>query len=325
MIEHLIEDLPLACEPIFGGKGTMKRIEGATNNPTDIVIGTSGTLLPLFRDGELNVSDMKYLLLDEVDVLLGDRSKMDTFMFLTNLVREELDQRSTMCQINMFGATIPKAVLSDIQRTIPNLKTYVHRHAHRPQKHIDQRFWFVTSKYKPKHFLIEMRKLLADPTTENRRTMVFCNHTSASEWLSHFLTANSIEHIKLNKNSDSQFREALLDKLATTNAPIITTDIGSRGLDLLDVKTVINFEFPYTYEDYIHRIGRTGRLGSFDRNCLAISYVSHKESLGLYHKVSNHQKGVSYPMLVNPSGVVETPVVPEDVVPLEGFDEGEED
>jgi len=163
---------------------------------------------------------------------------------------------SEMRQTLMFSATFPKT----IQKLAEDfLKEYVFLRVGRvgsTTDYITQRIWFVDDKDK-KDALLDVLDSV------DGLTLVFVETKRSADNLEEFLYQNNFSVISIHGDRSQKEREAALEAFRTQQARIlVATDVAARGLDVKDVKHVINYDMPHDIDDYVHRIGRTGRCGA---------------------------------------------------------------
>jgi ATP-dependent RNA helicase RhlE len=235
---------------LYGGLGPKTQIQ-ALEAGIDLLVSTPGRFLELYRKDTIVVKELKFLILDEAD-------KMMDMGFMPQ-IREILEKIPYKKRQNgLFSATFPEKVenLSHEFLEFP-LKIEVTPQA-TPASQVTQ-FVYQAENLKTKINALEF--FIQQPQFE--RVMVFCRSKDAVNQVEKYLTRkvlppDQVRVIHSNKgqntriNAMQQFREGLVKVL-------VTTDVASRGIDIPKVSHVINFDVPLIYEDYVHRIGRTGR------------------------------------------------------------------
>ncbi len=240
-----------------GGMNIERQIRDLKRRP-HIIIGTPGRLKDLLNRRVLNISHVTTFVLDEVDRML-DMGFVADIRQIASLLPE---QRQTLC----FSATMTPT----IQRTIGDfcqdyevisVKTGETNH------HIDQD---VVSFNDKDHKFEVLRELLENAATE--KVLVFGETKFGVQRLADNLEKHNIPAAAIHGNkSQSQRQRALNAFKANKVKVLVATDVAARGLDISDVAYVINFDQPQTYDDYVHRIGRTGRGGKTGK---ALTFVA---------------------------------------------------
>lgn len=256
----------LRIQAIYGGVGTKAQIE-AIKNGVDILIATPGRFMDLYLANELPVKQIKTLVIDEADRMM-DMGFMPQLRKIFEIIPRKR-------QNLLFSATFPEKVerLSADFLEFP-VKIEVTPQA-TPARQVNQVMYRVPN-LKTKINFIEY--LLQDRETFNR-VMIFTRTKANADAVSKYLERKELGPVKVihsNKgqntriNAVNEFKEGGLRVL-------VTTDVTARGIDITKVSHVINFDVPILYEDYVHRIGRTGR--AFQEGS-AITFVNKAEE---YH------------------------------------------
>lgn len=257
-------DLRLAA--IYGGIGPRTQIE-AIQAGIDILIATPGRFLELYLRKEVPVKQIKALVLDEAD-------RMMDMGFMPQL-RKIFEVIPNKRQNLLFSATYPVKV----ERLAEEFIEFPVRVEITPQatvaRKVEQELYRIPNMRTKINFL---EHLLQDKETYSR-VMIFARTKETADNVFKYLDRKHLGPAKVvhsNKgqntriNSMNEFKEGNLRIL-------VATDVASRGIDVVNVTHVINFDVPFVYEDYVHRIGRTGRAFQSGK---AISFVTNAE---LYH------------------------------------------
>merc|ERR1719445_2448953 len=118
-------------------------------------------------------------------------------------------------------------------------------------------------------------ELLDNEMAKNKKIIIFSNKASTSDFVQIFLNENKIDCINFNGAHHYKFRRETLDKFISGQVNVMScTDLISRGIDTSDVSHVINYDFPLNPADYIHRVGRVGRVNGV-KNCKVTSFVDN--------------------------------------------------
>jgi len=267
MIE-LAQFTDLRILALYGGLGPKSQIQ-ALENGIDILVSTPGRFLELYRKETIVVKELKHLILDEADKMMDMG-----FMPQIRQILEKIPYKKR--QNGLFSATFPEKVenLSHEFLEFP-LKLEITPQA-TPASQVTQ--WvFEAPNLKTKINALEY--FLQNPDFE--KVMVFCRSKDVVNQVEKFLIRkvlreDEVRVIHSNKgqntriNAMQQFRDGLIKVL-------VTTDVASRGIDIPKVSHVINFDVPLIYEDYVHRIGRTGRAAEVGES---ITFVTLSEN---YH------------------------------------------
>ena len=259
--------LDIRSTVIFGGVHANPQIQ-CLRKGVDIVIGTPGRLLDLAGQKVLDLSGIEVLILDEADRMLD----MGFIHDIRKIIKLVPLKRQTL----FFSATYTKEIktLGDNILYKPEFVEVAQRNA--AAEGVDQDVYHVEK--------AEKRKLLARLINEGNwtRVLVFTKTKHGANRLAQQLERGGIVATAIHGNKSQTARtRALADFKACKIRVLVATDIAARGLDIDRLPHVVNFDLPQVAEDYIHRIGRTGRAGSKGK---AISFVS-KEEIKLLHSI----------------------------------------
>ena len=231
----------------IGGVGMYPQIAGLGRNP-HIVVGTPGRLKDLSEQGKLHFSQYSSIVLDEVDRMLDMGFIRDIQFIIGKLpqVRQSL----------FFSATIPPKAASVMQVFLHNPVTISVKQQELPIN-VDQDVIKLNGRVK----IEVLHDLLI--TEGVKKVLVFGRTKWGLEKLAKELTIRGFTLAALHGNKNQNQRQRALDLFRQNKVSILlATDIASRGLDIADVTHVINYDLPENYNDYIHRIGRTGRANN---------------------------------------------------------------
>lgn len=252
--------VPLRAAAVFGGVGDQPQIR-ALQAGTDIIVATPGRLLDLMSRGCANFTSLQFLILDEADRMLD----MGFLPDIRRIVRALPSQRQTM----LFSATLSKEIETltrNFQRT-PKL-VQIGRRAN-PAETVTQRVYEVPKPLKPEL----LTHLLRDPRMD--MVLVFLRMKHAADRIARQLERQGFRTATLHSNrSQNQRLRALKDFKSGAARILVATDIAARGIDVDGISHVVNFDFPLHPEDYVHRIGRTGRAHAVGD---AISFVTPED------------------------------------------------
>jgi superfamily II DNA/RNA helicase len=230
-----------------GGTNINPQIKALAKEP-HVVIGTPGRLKDLLEQGKLDLDFCDTLVLDEADRML-DMGFIKDVMFLCNAVPQE---RQTMC----FSATINPEIQRLIDGLLKNPVTCSVR-TNKNNDHIHQSVVKAGDKTEKVEQLHDI--LIKEDVT---KAIVFMRTKWSAQKLSDNLVKRGFKSEAIHGNKSQPQRQRALNAFKSDKVNIlVATDVAARGLDIPEVSHVINFDEPETYDDYIHRIGRTGRAG----------------------------------------------------------------
>ncbi len=223
----------------------------------DIVVGTPGRLLDHLKRKSLNVSRIKFLVLDEADRMLD----MGFIHDVEAIVRYCPPNRQTL----LFSATMSQDIEYMAKKYMRN-PVHVEAGEKVDPSKLYQIYYDVNHETKLS-LLVHLLK-----QEKNGVVMVFCNTRRNTDKLTRNLNANGLHAESIHGGHSQNKRSNVLQAFHSRDTLIlICTDVAARGLDIKDVSHVYNYDIPKTGADYIHRIGRTARAG---KNGIAISFVS---------------------------------------------------
>jgi len=248
--------VPLRIAKVFGGVGERPQID-ALRSGADMVIATPGRLMDLMGQGHADFSALQFLVLDEADRMLD----MGFVPAIRKIVRVLPKARQTL----MFSATLSQEIelLTKEFQQHPK-KVEIGRRSN-PAETVAQFIYEVSKDHKPSL----LAHLLRDK--ELNMVLVFTRTKHGADRVAKRLGRDGISTATLHANrSQSQRLRALQDFKSGAVRVLVATDIAARGIDVDGISHVVNFDFPPHVEDYVHRIGRTGRANAVGD---AISFV----------------------------------------------------
>lgn len=251
---------PVTSATIIGGSDFAAQARSIRAN-VDIIVATPGRLLDQMNVTGIDFSKLKYLVLDEADRMLD----MGFIPDVTSIVQSLPKERQTM----LFSATMSGEVMKVVDRVMkPNPKK-VEFEISKPVDSVDQRAYYVHPKEKLK--LIDH---IFD-TLDWETCIIFAATRKGTDELQRTLKKRNIPAISIHGDRSQDERNQALRDFKNKKYPVIVaTDVLSRGIDIDNVSVIINYDVPNTTDDYIHRVGRTGR---YDKSGTAITFVSNRD------------------------------------------------
>ncbi|KAM9766480.1 putative ATP-dependent RNA helicase DDX4 isoform 2-T3 [Menidia menidia] len=241
---------------VYGGVSTGYQIREISRG-CNIVCGTPGRLLDMIGRGKVALNKLRYLVLDEADRMLDMGFEPDMRRLVGSPGMPSKENRQTL----MFSATYP----ADIQRLAADfLKTdYLFLAVGivgGACSDVEQTFVQVT-KFSKREQLLDLLR-----TTGTERTMVFVETKRQADFIATLLCQEKIPTTSIHGDREQREREQALADFRSGKCPIlVATSVAARGLDIPDVQHVVNFDLPNNVDEYVHRIGRTGRCGNTGR------------------------------------------------------------
>lgn len=252
--------LPLRVATIHGGVDEAAQIK-AVRKGVHILVATPGRLLDLLERQKIDFSALDTLVLDEADRMLDMGFLPDIETIIGTLPK----RRQTL----MFSATFPKEVESLARRFQYQPKLVQIGRRSNPADTVAQCVYEVPAHLKGALLLALLRQ------AKFKRVLVFVRMKDGANRLTEFLQAANVKVAKLHSSrSQDQRLQALQDFKDGNVQVLVATDIVARGIDIDGVTQVVNFDFPVNPEDYVHRIGRTGRAETQGE---AISFVPRED------------------------------------------------
>ncbi|HKJ90172.1 MAG TPA: DEAD/DEAH box helicase, partial [Oceanipulchritudo sp.] len=246
--------------PIYGGQSYDRQFRGLKQG-AHIVIGTPGRLLDHLEKGTLKLNAIKTIIMDEADRMLDMGFLDDIKMILSKTP----DTRQTV----LFSATIPKPIAGLIKTFTVN-PTWVKIESQTMTVPAIEQIWYEVhgrTKIEVLCRLIDMEDI--------RFALIFCATKIMVDELVEHLIARGYMADKLHGDMSQMMRERVMERFRRRSVEfLVATDVAARGLDVKDIEVVFNYDLPNDGEDYVHRIGRTGRAGSEGK---AITFVSGRE------------------------------------------------
>ncbi len=252
--------------PIYGGQSYDRQLSGLRQG-AQIVIGTPGRIMDHMRRGTLQLNLVKFVVLDEADVML-DMGFRDDIEFILQAV-------PTTRQTVFFSATMPRPIQDLIQRYARDPRILHMEDKTLTVSTTEQMYYEVDRRFK-----IELLTRLID-IHDLRLGIIFCNTKRMVDDLADHLNVQGYSADRLHGDMTQAMRDRVMNKFRKSGLEfLVATDVAARGIDVNDVQVVFNYDLPYDAEDYVHRIGRTGRAG---RTGLAISFVAGRELFQIQH------------------------------------------
>jgi ATP-dependent RNA helicase RhlE len=256
--------LHLTVATVFGGVGEAKQID-ALRRGADIIIATPGRLLDLMGRRYGNFSGIQHLVLDEADRMLD----MGFLPSIRDVVRQLPRRRQTL----LFSATLSREIEAVTREFQHSPKTVQIGRRSNPAETVEQ-FVYEVPRHLKNNLLVH---LLRNPDLQ--MVLVFARMKHGADRIARKLEQSGIRTATLHSNrSQSQRLRALGDFKSGAVRVLVATDIAARGIDVDGISHVVNYDFPPHAEDYVHRIGRTGRAQAVGD---AISLVSPDEQSDL--------------------------------------------
>jgi ATP-dependent RNA helicase RhlE len=231
---------------VFGGVGYGLQRD-ALRKGVDVLVATPGRLLDLMQQGSCKLDRVKFLVLDEADRMLDMGFLPDVKRILQKCPRER--------HTSLFSATIPPEIETLINWAMKHPETIEIGARRTPAETVKHVIYPVSDSQKTDLLLELLKRVNYDSV------IVFCRTKYGADRVAHLLKRNNHAVAVLHSNRTQREREQALRGFRDGRFEVlVATDIAARGLDIADVSHVVNYDVPQHPEDYIHRIGRTGRM-----------------------------------------------------------------
>ena len=278
--------VPISAVAIYGGTDGVawEQQRRGLEMGADIVIATPGRLLSYIKLGTVDLSQVSYFVLDEADRML-DMGFYDDIMQIYK-------QLPPTCQIIMFSATMPPKIRT-LAETILKNPEKIQLAISRPPETIMQTAYICYDTQKIK--ILENLFSKARP----QRVIIFASAKVKVKELANTLSRMNFNVAQMHSDLEQAQREEVMKDFKNGKIDIlVATDVVARGIDINDIRLVVNFDIPNDAEDYVHRIGRTAR--GTNGEGLAITFVSPEEQSG-FKRIEDFLGKQVYKIPIDPS------------------------
>lgn len=255
-------DLPLVSACIFGGVGMNPQIQAIAKG-VDVLVACPGRLLDLAGQGKVDLAHVEILVLDEADRMLDMGFAED----MERLCKECENREQTL----LFSATTGGAALRDIIGKV--LKDPEHLMLNSVSQLAEGTRQQIITADHDQHKEQIVQWLLANETFD--KAIIFTNTRALADRIYGHLVAKDVKAFVLHGEKDQKDRKLAIERFKQGSSKVlVATDVAARGLDIDGLDLVINFDMPRSGDEYVHRVGRTGRAGG---EGLAISLITHND------------------------------------------------
>ena len=246
--------------PVYGGQGYGVQLS-ALRRGVHVVVGTPGRIMDHLEKGTLDLTELRFLVLDEADEMLNMGFADDVETILADTPADK--------NVALFSATMPAQIRRISQKYLNDPAEITVKNKTKTATNITQRY--LTVSYPQK--VDALTRILEVENFEGM--IVFVRTKNETETLAEKLRARGFSAVAINGDVPQNVRERTINQLKDAKLDIlVATDVAARGLDVERVSHVVNYDIPTDPESYVHRIGRTGRAG---RSGDAISFVTPRE------------------------------------------------
>lgn len=252
--------------PVYGGQSYERQFRGLEQG-AQIIIGTPGRIMDHLERGTLRLDRIRMVILDEADRMLD----MGFVEDIRNVLAQMPEERQTV----FFSATLPKPI-RDLIETFT--QDPVHVRVESPTLTVPEieQVWYEVDRRSKLEVLCRLIDI-----EDIKYAIVFCATKMMVDELTESLVARGYQADKLHGDMSQHMRERVMGRFRKRAVEfLVATDVAARGLDVKDIEVVFNYDLPNDGEDYVHRIGRTGRAGSRGK---AVSFVAGRELYKMQH------------------------------------------
>lgn len=258
--KQLVGDRDVNVVPIYGGKDIFSQLK-KLDNSASVVIATPGRLIDHINRESIDLSKIEFLVLDEADQMLdfGFKNEIETITKFTN----------PKSQILCFSATLNSKVKKLCYRIMNNPLELKVENDSVAVDSIEQRAVLSTDRWKQEALLLKLDEI--NPFLG----IIFCRTKRRADKLEADMKAKKYNCEKLHGDMPQNIRQRVMRSFREAKIQyLIATDVAARGLDVSGVTHIFNYDIPESTESYIHRIGRTGRMGG---DGVAITFITPKD------------------------------------------------
>ena len=252
---------------VYGGMDFDRQREELLDAPVDLLVATPGRLLDFCQRHVLHLENVDTLVIDEADRMLDMGFIPDVRRIMSHLPPK--NKRATM----LYSATLTDDVMRLASQWMEEPVKAEVESEHNATDTVRQVVYVIRAEDK---FKVLYNHIALHP---DARAIVFCNRKSTTEDVYESLERRGVKCEMLSGDVSQNKRLTVLENFRSGKIKIVVaTDVAGRGIHVDDIEYVINFDFPYEAEDYVHRIGRTGRAGNTG---IAISFADEDESFAI--------------------------------------------
>ncbi|KAJ8398360.1 hypothetical protein AAFF_G00429300 [Aldrovandia affinis] len=271
------DPLGMTVKVVGGGKGVGNIMLAFAGGPPDILVATPGALLKALRRRCVAMDELSFFVVDEADTLFDPSfaGMLGDILAQTHVASKpsETQGPGRRAQLMVVGATFPGGV-GDVLAQVTDLGSVVtvtSKMLHFLMPHVKQTFLKVRGEDK----LPELRQALETAERGGSAVLVFCNRASTVNWLGYMLEDLGVAHARIQGEMPAAVRAGVFRSFQKGLVNVLLcSDVASRGLDTCRARLVVNYDFPESQADYIHRAGRVGRAGG-EVGGAVLSFVTH--------------------------------------------------
>ncbi|XP_047078876.1 DEAD-box ATP-dependent RNA helicase 35A-like [Lolium rigidum] len=248
---------PLLC---IGGVDVRTQLD-VLNKGVHIVVATPGRLKDLLAKKKMNLDNCRYLTLDEADRLVDLGFEDD--------IREVIDHLKSQRQTLLFSATMPEKIQNFAKSALVKPVTVNVGRAGAANLDVIQEVEYVKEEARI-IYLLECLQKTPPPV------LIFCENKTDVDYIHEYLLLKGVEAVAIHGGKDQEERQNAIEFFKSGKKDVLVgTDVASKGLDFPDIQHVINYDMPAEIENYVHRIGRTGRCG---KTGVATTFINRNQT-----------------------------------------------
>ncbi|CCE65665.1 hypothetical protein TPHA_0M00900 [Tetrapisispora phaffii CBS 4417] len=265
VVTNLGDYMNVQSYAMTGGKTMKDDLKKMNKSGCQVVSGTPGRVLDMIKRQLISTRNVQMLILDEADELLGEH------LGFKQQIYEIFAKLPSACQVVVVSATMSKDIIEVTKKFMSDPTKILVKRDEISLEGIKQ-FYVNVSK---EDWKFDTLCDLYDSLTITQ-CVIFCNTKKKVDWLSQKLTRSNFSVIAMHGDMKQEDRDKVMNDFRTgTSRVLISTDVWARGIDVQQVSLVINYDLPENMENYIHRIGRSGRFG---RKGVSINFVTDEDS-----------------------------------------------
>jgi superfamily II DNA/RNA helicase len=262
VLEELVVETSFNIDVFIGSANVKRQLEKLKKQKPQIIVGTPGRILELAQQKKLKIHQCKMIVVDEADRMLQERETRQSFVEIS----KRMDKES---KYMFFSATIPGNLMEDIENLIRSSVTLVSSDEKLETEKVEHAFLKCEDRER-----IDVARRLVH-SLKIKRGIIFVNHLDKVAETTEKFKFKGMKVAALSSDSDKHQRAKVLQQLQTGEVEVVVaSDVAARGLDVDDVTHIINIHPPVDEDAYVHRAGRTGRMG---KKGVVITLVTHKE------------------------------------------------
>lgn len=277
----------MMVKTVGGGRGVGNIKLAFSKGPPDVLVATPGALVKALRRRYLDLGELRFFVVDEADTMFDPSfsGMLENILSKTRVASKpsETQGPNSRAQLVVVGATFPGGVGEVLSQVtdLGSMVTIKSKMLHFLMPHVKQTFLKVRGADK----LLELLQALKVAGQDGVGVLIFCNRATTVNWLGYSMEEMGVRHVRLQGEMPAALRAGIFRSFQKGQVDVlICTDIASRGLDTQKVRLVVNYDFPESHTDYIHRVGRVGRAGGVEDGEV-LSFVTHPWDVELVQKI----------------------------------------